>query len=142
LFDLSTITNLTSKKIDRAILTYRVKQSEIKDEKGDSPAFATLYSCARKLYTAADTWKEGLQEKDAPFPTDRLVSSLPETGASGPTISVDVSRQVADWVLKPKTNHGFVFVGPLEDTAPGNHRCVSRLGDFTLTIEYTAWMSP
>jgi hypothetical protein len=73
---------------------------------------------------------------------DRLVTSLPEGSPSiDGAFSVDVSREVADWVLKPKTNFGFVFVGSRQDGYKYNEACASRLGDFTLKVDYTKWMS-
>ncbi len=142
LFDLSSITGLSSKKIDQATLTYRLKESMIQDEKGLRLELRKSVSCARKLYTANEDWKEGLVEDGTELPKDRLVTSLPEGSPSiDGAFSVDVSREVADWVLKPKTNFGFVFVGPREDGYKDNEACASRLGDFTLKVNYTQWMS-
>lgn len=140
-FDLSSITSLSSKKIDKALLIYKAQESIIRDESGTTPEFSNRLSCARRLYTVGEEWKEGLAEGGLKLPIDKLVANLPEAPTSDGTFSIDVSKQVADWVLKPKTNIGFVLVGPLESTKTGNHYCASRLGDFELKVEYTKWGS-
>jgi hypothetical protein len=137
-FDLSPIVNIKSKVVDDATLTFEFDQSLVRGEDGTPERFPGAVSCARELLNATD-WPAPTPPADEPttFSGD-VIATLPDNPPGpGTPFSIGVGKAVANWVLSPDRNIGFVLKGRQEDLAiQGNAACASLYNNPRLVVRF------
>jgi hypothetical protein len=143
-FDLRSISVMKSKVVDKAVLSYKIRQSYIRDLSGASPDFPNVTSCAKELYTITEDWSKSVTSEgyaETLFPVDTKIATLPATAVGGSMFQIDVTKAAQRWVVKPEENFGLVFKGSDETTTGGakNDACATRLGDLSLNVHVTVY---
>lgn len=142
-FDLGEIVALPSKSVEKAILSFKLTQSVVRDREGKSPEFVNLVSCASQLLQGNDDWTKltgkvvaGATESTALIGGD-LFAALPDTTPPGARFEFDVTPVVQRWVAKPEENFGWVLRGRKESfSGASNEACATRYREFSLDVRY------
>ena len=94
--------------------------------------------CEDQLFVSGTDWVKGFARGEPPPIAGDLIASIKECA---PVCSIDVTKQVNDWIAGKKDRSAFVIVGEdenwLDKLIPhDNSVCQTRYGDFTLTVDY------
>lgn len=142
-FDLAEIAKLKSKAVDKATLTYKVRQSYVRTPDGKPTEFPNLTSCATELLVANEDWTKMIGAEGYAttlFPGDPVITKLASATPPGATFTVDVTDAARNWVAKPAENFGVVLKGSNEArTGAQNDACATRYGDFALQVNFTVY---
>lgn len=142
-FDLSPISTLKSKVVDKATLTFKLSQSYVRDLAGAAPDFVNLTSCASEIGIASENWTPLITSEGyalTPLPVEPIIGPLPAATPPGMVFRVDVTNAARDWVVKPDENFGVVLKGSDEGaTGARNNACATRYRDFALEVNFTVF---
>lgn len=100
--------------------------------------------CPVHLLLANKDWSKGLADKELPPGDSFALSNIESCGREG--CSVDVQTIVNNWVRGADhggyANYGFVIMGDREGLHSDNDVCMTRYGDFALTVTYKYEKAP
>lgn len=143
-FDLSRLSAIPNKVVNKAVLEYRLRASAVRDSAGTPEPFPLLTSCASQLLVANTNWLSGdgvVINDRAAFegePFGALPTAPPAGG--GTLYSVDVTSLAQRWVVRPEDNLGMLLRGAREAPQPRDKsRCTSRYSDIKLRVDYTVF---
>jgi hypothetical protein len=137
-FDLSGFRN---QNFISAQLTFRVTDGLRYDPDTDLPGgpndTGTRYSAAAGMDLATDNWAGWPAGEDHDYINgDGSHFPVPSGYMTTPTITLDVSSTVRDWLEGKKPNNGFVFYGFDEGFPQNNNTFLCNYSGFTLTLNY------
>jgi hypothetical protein len=141
-FDLSALSSLKSKVINKATLNFKVIQSYVRSADGTPAPFPNTVSCATELYSGTDEWitlvgTDGYTFKAA-LPVNALIHTLDRTALGG--FHIDVTDAARQWIVSVDQNTGVVLKGGDERDTPGrNDACATRYNGITLDVQYTVF---
>jgi hypothetical protein len=143
-FELSDISALQSKAIDKATLSYQLMKSYVRDVNGTPEPLPGRISCATKLLMADHDWRELVHETGQDLSYRRffgeLLQALPKEPSGPAVFKIDVTKTVRKWIVGTEPNYGFVFAGDVEKVIPRqNDACATRYGNFALEVRYTVF---
>lgn len=141
-FDLSSLSALKSKVINKATLNFKIFQSYVRSPDGTPEPFPNIISCATELYSGTDEWIKLVGTEGGTFkaalPVNALISKLDRTAPGG--FHIDVTEAARQWIVSDDQNVGVVLKGGDETETPArNDACTTRYNGITLDVQYTVY---